>query len=132
MWEDAKVPYICKYCGVSWASIGCEQHVLFECSKVSDCIMKSFHKYGPGTPSNICVGKYQWASILHKTSANPYSLQHGIEVQVRLAYFAEVIALYTEEEEGIDWNQNTSMDDKRDLQSIPSLARCNRRMLASG
>ena len=32
---------------------------------------------------------------------------HGVEVQVRLAYFAEVMATYTEAEGGsIDWEHN--------------------------
>ena len=88
---------------------------MFQCPFVVGCAMTSFHKNGPGTETNISVGQYEWANIIHKTSANPYSLMHGVEVQVRLAYFAEVMATYTEAEGGvIDWEHNQMIPEMRD------------------
>ena len=30
--------------------------------------MTSFHTYGPGTSTNIFVGQYDWANMVHKTA----------------------------------------------------------------
>ena len=102
-------------CGYDWKVIGSEQHVMFQCPFVIGCAMTSFRKYGPGTSTNISVGQNDWANIIHKTASNPYSLMHGVQVQVRLAYFAEVMATYTEAENGyIDWEHNKTIPEMRD------------------
>ena len=121
--ENQKVPYICKYCGDDWNAIGCEQHVMFQCPFVDGCAMTSFRKYGPGTSTNISVGQHDWANIVHKTASNPYSLMHGVEVQVRLAYFAEVIATYDAAEGGIDWELDSQILEIRDKSLMGSYKR---------
>ena len=100
-------------CGDDWEVTGSEQHVMFQCPFVIGCAMTSFRKYGPGTSTNISVGQHDCANIVHKTSANPYSRMHAVEVQVRLAYFAEVMATYTEAEGGIDWEHNKMIPELR-------------------
>ena len=118
--ENQKVPYICKYYGDDWNAIGCEQHVMFQCPFVVGCAMTSFRAHGPGTETNISVGQYDWANTVHKTASNPYSLMHGVEVQVRLAYFAEVIATYDAEEGGIDWQLDNKIPEVRDKSFVAS------------
>ena len=82
--------------------------------------MTSFREYGPGSSTNISVGQHDWANIVHKTASNPYSLMHGVEVQVRLAYFAEVIATYDAEERGIDWQLYSKIPEVRDKSFMSS------------
>ena len=81
---------------------------MFQCPFVVECAMTSFHTYGPGTSTNIFVGQYDWANMVHKTASNRYPLMQGVEVQVHLAYFAEVIATYDAFEGGINWNLHTA------------------------
>ena len=97
-----------------WSIIGCEQHVLFQCPLVYGCTRTAFQKYGPGTSTNIAINHYEWANIIHQMASNPYQLLHGREVQVRLAYFAEVVATYDKAEGGIEWQQYNAISEVRD------------------
>ena len=100
----SNVGYICKFCGDEWSQIGCEQHVLFGCPCIANTAMEAWREYGPGTETNIVVGQNDWACIIHKMASNPYSLQHGVQVQVRIAYLATLMRKYKDMVEGLKWN----------------------------
>ena len=85
---------ICKYCGNEWRTIGCPQHVLFNCPHIQPVALNSWKKFGPNTVSNINIPANQWVNHVRQIGANPFQVKTGIVLQIKLTYLACLIEAY--------------------------------------
>ena len=85
---------ICGYCGNSWQTIGCPQHVLFACPKIQHVSFMSWELFGPGTVTNIDVSATAWTDYVRRIAANPFQRVTGILLQIKLVYLGCLIEAY--------------------------------------
>ena len=102
---------VCKYCGKLWQSIGCPEHVLFACPKVQHVAFKSWTMFGPGTTANIPVLSQDWTDYIRIMSLDPFEMQTGIFLKIKLAYMGCLIEAYGDTEllEELQENQHETL-----------------------